>query len=116
MVVHVNPRFVNDWVKRDVEENLDRLFMFDNVFFGQKMHLGQVYQFALGVDGVDYVTVQRFSDRDFAVEAPKPIGEDDALNVLQEIQISDIKLPKKGRIIVSGKGGISSVDRDTEGS
>ena len=118
MVVHVNPRFVTDWVKRDVEENLDRLFMFDNVFFGQKMHLGQVYQFALGVDGVDYVTVQRFSDRDFAVD-PKPIiiiENDDALDVLQEIQISDIKLPKKGRIVVSGTGGISSADRDTEGS
>lgn len=118
LIVHVNPRFVTDWVKRDVEENLDRLFMFDNVFFGQKMHLGQVYQFALGVDGVDYVTVQRFSDRDFDA-VPKDIidPDKDPLDVSQEIQISDIKLPKKGRIVVTGTGGISyDPGRNTEDS
>lgn len=119
MTVHVNRRFVNAWVKADVMENLDRLFMFDDVFFGQKLHLGQVYQFALSVDGVDYVTIERFSSRNAEDDAPDPISFPSADPpiidiVAQDIQVSETELPKKGTVVVNVMGGIQSRDTDND--
>lgn len=93
--VYVNNRFVSNWVKTDVQEALDELFHFDNVFFGQRISLGQIYQIILNVPGVDYVVVSVFD------EAPGTTLE-------TSILIDPLKLPKKGTYTLTMEGGITT--------
>lgn len=93
--VYVNERFVSNWVKTDVQEALDELFDFDNVFFGQRLSLGQVYQIILNVPGVDYVVVSVFD------ETP-------GSTLQTTILVDELKLPKKGSYTLTMEGGITT--------
>ncbi len=95
VTVYVNDRYVSNWVKRDVATALDELFDFDNVFFGQRITLGQLYRIILNVPGVDYAVATAFD------VAPG--------NTLQtNILINELKLPRKGEVTLTMVGGITT--------
>ena len=95
VTINVNERFVSNWVKRDVEAALDELFEFDNVFFGQRLTLGQVYRIILNIPGVDYANVTRFDTTG---------GTD----VESQILIDELELPRKGQVLLTMVGGITT--------
>lgn len=95
VTVYVNDRFVSNWVKRDVEAAIDELFAFDNVFFGQRITLGQIYRLILNVAGVDYITITTFDTS----------GNTGTQN---SILIDELQLPKKGTVTLTMSGGITT--------
>lgn len=95
ITVHVEERYVQAWVKQACSDALDELFAFDNVFFGQRMHLGQVYQIINNVVGVSYAIVSVF---DVAG------GSTLQTNIL----INELQLPKKGTFSFSMSGGTTA--------
>jgi hypothetical protein len=95
MTVYVNERYVTNWVEADVGTAIDELFDFDNVFFGQRIHLGQLYRIALNVPGVDYVEVTVFD-------------ESGGSAVESSILVDELALPKRGDITLTMVGGIST--------
>lgn len=95
VTVNVSDRYVQSWVQREVQSAIDELFDFDNVFFGQRLHLGQLYRIILNVPGVDYCTVTRFD-----------LGGSTGLQ--NTILIDPLKLPKKGTVTTSMVGGITT--------
>ena len=95
VTVYVSDRFVSNWVKRDVEAAVDELFDFDNVFFGQRLTLGQLYRIILNVPGVDYAVATKFDTAGgSAVET--------------SITIPELQLPKKGTVVFTMVGGITT--------
>jgi len=92
--VYVNATAVALYVKNDVEVAINSLFSFDNVSFGQTISLGQLYRTILNVHGVDYAEVTLF--------------DDDGTSVETTITVPAIKLPKKGSVVVTPIGGITS--------
>lgn len=93
--VFVNERAVSNWVLRDVKTAIDELFAFDNVFFGQRLTLGQLYRIILNVPGVDYCNVTVFDVSGSAGLQPS-------------ILIDPLKLPKKGVVTLTMNGGITT--------
>ncbi len=93
--VYVNERYVSNWVRRDVEAAIDELFDFDNVFFGQRLTLGQLHRIILNVPGVDYAEVTTFNTTG-------------AVSVSNSILIDPLNLPKKGTITMNMSGGITT--------
>lgn len=91
--VFVNERAVSNWVNRDVTTALNELFAFDNVFFGQRVTLGQVYRIILNVPGVDYINITVFSISGSGISS--------------DILIDPLKLPKKGVYALTMSGGIT---------
>lgn len=102
--VAVLPSFIQDAVKDNVEAAIKLLFNFDNVSFGQTITLGTLYRTILGIDGVDYVSVSRFTKGatnviDVASLAPSVEG----------VQASDNKLLLLSELSVTASGGVASV-------
>lgn len=93
--VNVNERYIRSWVEADVESALDELFKFDNVTFGQRLTLGQVYRTILDVEGVDYAVISVFG----ANTGTPPS------TAATEINIDANKLPKKGTVSLVMAGG-----------
>lgn len=81
--VHVNARAVSNTVINAVNAALNELFEFDNVSFGQLLHLGQIHRIILNVPGVDYVVVTKFCLAGGAT-------------IETSIQVPDLRIPKKG--------------------
>lgn len=59
--INVLDGYVRQRVESAVRDAILGLFTFDNVSFGQSVSLGELYRTILGVDGVDYATVTRFT-------------------------------------------------------
>jgi uncharacterized phage protein gp47/JayE len=78
-----------------VEAAIDELFAFDNVFFGQRLTLGQLYRIVLNVPGVDYCTVSVFD-----LESGSGLQD--------SILVNELRLPKKGTITLTMTGGITT--------
>lgn len=95
VTVMVNDRFVSNFVRRDVEAAIDRLFDFDNVFFGQTIPIGQIYRLLLNVPGVDYITISVFD-----VSA--------GITKQETITVGPTTLPKKGAITINMVGGVTT--------
>lgn len=95
VTVNVTNRYVQAWVKQNVSDALDQLFAFDNVFFGQLMTLGQVYQIIQNVAGVQYATVTRFDNSG-------------STGVQSSILVDPLKLPKKGTVTFNMVGGTTT--------
>lgn len=55
--VVVRPLYNRESVRAAVQSAVENLLSYDNVSFGQRISIGDVYRRALGVDGVDYVTL-----------------------------------------------------------
>lgn len=95
VTVHVEDRHVQAWVKQACSDALDQLFDFSNVFFGQRLHLGQVYQIINNVVGVSYAIVTVFD-----------VAGGGTLRT--DILIDPLKLPKKGAYTLGMSGGITA--------
>lgn len=93
--IHVNDRYVSNWVETDVSNAIDELFEFDNVLFGQRLTLGQLYRIILNVPGVDYATISVFD-------------EAGGSSVSTDILIDPYQLPKKGTVTLTMEGGITT--------
>jgi predicted phage baseplate assembly protein len=61
MTVYVKSNYVARVVKDNVTAAVQNLLSFDNVSFGGRLTIGEVYRSAMGVDGVDYVTIEEFN-------------------------------------------------------
>jgi hypothetical protein len=59
--INVLDGYVRQRVESAVRDTILELFTFDNVSFGQSVSLGELYRAILGVAGVDYATVTRFT-------------------------------------------------------
>jgi len=92
--VFVNAKHVSNWVGVDVDAAIDELFEFDNVFFGQRLTLGQLYRIVLNVSGVDYIDITVFDNDGAALET--------------SILIDEFQLPKKGSVNITMTGGITT--------
>jgi hypothetical protein len=95
ITVNVNARAVTSAVSSSVQLGIENLFEFDNVFFGQRLVLAQIYRRCVDVPGVDYVTVTKFC-------------EAGGSTVESEILVDPLKLPKLGTLTLTMVGGISS--------
>jgi uncharacterized phage protein gp47/JayE len=95
LTVKVNDRYVASWVKSDVLTAVDEIFDFDNVFFGQKVTLAQVYKAVMDVPGVDYCNVTVFD-----------VAGGGTLQ--STITVNALRLPKKGTVSATMVGGITA--------
>lgn len=88
----VRDRYVQSTIAQNVSDAIDELFYFDNVIFGQRLHLGQVYAIINSVVGVSYAVVTRFDTSGLT-------------GVQTSILIDPLKLPKKGVYVFTSSGG-----------
>lgn len=58
--ITVKDGYVQRWTRDAVNTQLDTLFDFDAVTFGQSLSLGEVYRIIMSVEGVDYVSIRTF--------------------------------------------------------
>ena len=71
MDVVVRPLYNRESVRAAVQAAIENLLSYDNVSFGQRISVGDVYRKALSVDGVDYITLNTL-EIDGAAE-PTPV-------------------------------------------
>jgi uncharacterized phage protein gp47/JayE len=94
--VYVNDRSVRAWVERDVQLAIDQLFSFDNVFFGQRLTIGQLYRAVLNVNGVNYAIVTAFHK------------DSESTSVQNEILVDPLKIPRRKTVSLNTQGGVTS--------
>jgi hypothetical protein len=102
--VSVLPSYIQDAVKEDVEIAIKALFEFDNVSFGQTITLGTLYRAILDVDGVDYVSVSRFTTGGSNV-----IDTASLIPTVEGVQASANRLLLLSQLSVTASGGVASV-------
>jgi hypothetical protein len=73
MDVVVRPLYNRESVRAAVQAAIENLLSYDNVSFGQRISIGDVYRKALGVDGVDYVTLNTLEINGSAETTPVDI-------------------------------------------
>jgi hypothetical protein len=72
--VVVRPLYNRESVRAAVQAAIENLLSYDNVSFGQRISIGDVYRRALGVDGVDYVTLNTLEIAGAAETSPVDIN------------------------------------------
>lgn len=102
--VSVLPTYVQDSVLENVENAIKALFTFDNVSFGQRLTLGDLYRVALSVEGVDYVNVTRFTTTTNNVIDTISISP-----AVQGVKASDVRLLLLSNLVVNASGGIATI-------
>jgi hypothetical protein len=58
--VSVLPLYNRESVRAAVQSAVESVLSYDNVSFGKRISIGSVYRAALGVEGVDYITLDKF--------------------------------------------------------
>lgn len=102
--VSVLPSYIQDAVKEDVEVAIKALFEFDDVSFGQTITLGTLYRAILDVDGVDYVSVSRFTKG-----ATNVIDTASLIPTVEGVQATANQLLLLSQLSVTASGGVASV-------
>ena len=102
--VSVLPSYIQDAVKEDVEIAIKALFEFDDVSFGQTVTLGTLYRAILDVDGVDYVSVSRFT-----TGASNVIDTASLIPAVEGVQAATNRLLLLSQLSVTASGGVASV-------
>jgi len=102
--VSVLPSYIQDAVKEDVEVAIKALFEFDDVSFGQTVTLGTLYRAILDVDGVDYVSVSRFTKG-----ATNIIDTASLIPTVEGVQSAANQLLLLSELSVTASGGVASV-------
>ena len=102
--VSVLPSYIQDAVKEDVEIAIKALFEFDDVSFGQTVTLGTLYRAILDVDGVDYVSVSRFTTGSSNV-----IDTASLIPAVEGVQAATNRLLLLSQLSVTASGGVASV-------
>jgi hypothetical protein len=95
VTAYITARAITTIITDRLTVALESLFDFDNVFFGQRLVLGEVYRTAIDVEGIDYVEINAFC-------------REGNTGVEQQILVSPLELPKLGTLIVTPVGGIST--------
>lgn len=91
--VHVDASFNRTKVRKDVETALTSMFSFDNMDFGERVTIGQVYRTALSVTGVEWAELtwlDTSQPSDAGVEIS--IYSNDDMRKINNISTSDIKI------------------------
>lgn len=57
--VQVLPLYNRESVREAVQSAIENVFSYNNVDFGKRISIGTVYRAALGIEGVDYVTLNK---------------------------------------------------------
>lgn len=99
--VAVLPAYIQEKVVDDVSAALKALFVFDSAVFEQKITLGELYRTIMGVTGVDYVNISKFTTGASGI---------DTLGVsptVQGIKADANKLLLLTELTVTGSGGIT---------
>lgn len=99
--VAVLPAYIQEKVIDDVSAALKALFVFDSAVFEQKITLGELYRTIMGVTGVDYVNISKFTTGSSGI---------DTLGVsptVQGIKADANKLLLLTELTVTGSGGIT---------
>lgn len=52
--LYIRDNYVQSWVRDQVDQAVRSLLSFDNVYFNQRLTIGEVYRAILSVEGVDY--------------------------------------------------------------
>jgi uncharacterized phage protein gp47/JayE len=94
--VKVSDNYVAAWVKSDVSDAIDGLFSFSSVDFGKEIRVADVYKLVMAVEGVDYCTISTFQMYDPS-NTPISTGS-----------LSPVELLKKGTIVVTTTGGMTT--------
>ena len=102
--VAVLPSFIQAVVKANVEAAIKLLFNFDNVSFGQTVTLGTLYRSILGVDGVDYVSISRFTTGSADVIDTATLSP-----TVEGVQATATNLLLLQELSVTASSGVSSV-------
>jgi thiamine pyrophosphokinase len=83
VLVQVLPLYNKESVRASVQSAIENVFSYENVDFGKRVSIGDVYRAALSVDGVDYVTINTLRE----------VGNTDTVTV-QDLETPDYKLPR----------------------
>lgn len=102
--VAVLPNYIQDAVKEDVEIAIKALFEFDDVSFGQTITLGTLYRAILDIEGVDYVSVSRFTKG-----ATNVIDTASLVPTVEGVQAAANRLLLLSELSVTASGGVASV-------
>jgi hypothetical protein len=102
--VNVLPNYIRDVVETNVAIAIKDLFSFTNVFFGQTVTLGKLYQTILAVDGVEYATVQEFTtgvtDNVIDTVGSNPVASGVRANDESLLLLKNIEITSSGGIVV----------------
>ena len=63
--LHVLDGFDQDQTVADVTQSLRNFMAFDNLDLGQDIHIGEIYRYAMRVEGVDWVDITALNDSAF---------------------------------------------------
>lgn len=102
--ISVLPTYVQDSVVENVRVAIKELFTFDNISFGQRITLGDLYRTILSVDGVDYTNISRFTKTSNNVIDTISINP-----AVQGIKADDLRLPLLTTLVVNANGGIANI-------
>jgi hypothetical protein len=102
--INVLPNFIRDVIETNVAIAIKDLFSFTNVFFGQTVTLGKLYQTILAVNGVEYATVQEFTtgvtDNVIDVVGSNPVASGVRANDESLLLLKNIEITSSGGIVV----------------
>jgi len=102
--INVLPNFIRDVIETNVAIAIKDLFSFTNVFFGQTVTLGKLYQTILAVNGVEYATVQEFTTgvTDNVIDAvgSNPVASGVRANDESLLLLKNIEITSSGGIVV----------------
>lgn len=93
----VNDRYVNKWVKLDVETALDSLLDFQAVEFGKELRTGDVYRAIMNIEGVDSVDLTALV-----------MVSDSGGTIVPPGELSPISRLRKGIFTLNVSGGIDT--------
>lgn len=88
----VRPLYNRESVRSAVQRAIEGVFAYDNVDFGRRITVGDVYRAALAVDGVEYVTLTRLaetSDSQASVVLDINSSEDYVLTIQRQAMTED---------------------------
>lgn len=95
VTVHVQAAYNRTQVRKAVEQTIRSLFAFDNLDFGKRVSLGQVYRSVLAVQGVEWAEVKWMSPTapsNFSQEID--LENDDDVRIISEIVPDDIHIAR----------------------
>lgn len=87
--LYVKDNYVQTWVRNEVEQVVRALLDFDNVTFGQKITIGEIYRAILSVTGVDYAELRNLNTTYYGGGT----GGDGTSGTVVNVQIDPYKLP-----------------------
>jgi hypothetical protein len=95
LMVHVEAGYNRTSVRVEVDRVVRQVLAFDNVDFGVRVSIGQIYRAALAVQGVEWVELQWLNEvAPATVAIEKNIEIDDDLRVIHDIVPDTLHIPK----------------------